>query len=254
MTPIQIDQYDKSVFTASTTTQLSITHDVYSRGDGDKVVVIIQELPGIGQETLTLADRFVARGYRVVLPHLFGPFGKLSTKLNFVRVCISREFHVLASHRSSPVVDWLAALCQKLKNEHQVPGVATIGMCLTGSFAISLMADDAVLAGYASQPSMPFFKQKQLHMSPGEITAVKAKLDRIGPMKAARFDGDGICKAKKFTALAKAFNEDKERIQLKTLPGKGHAVLTLHYDHDAQHPTRKTLDEVMDYFDGALSV
>ena len=36
------------------------------------------QITGIGPETLELADRFVGRGFRVVMPHLFGPLGKLA--------------------------------------------------------------------------------------------------------------------------------------------------------------------------------
>ena len=71
------------------------SHDVYSIGDGDKVVVIIQELPGIGQETLSLADKFVARGYRVILPHLFGPLGRTSTGGNLISKALAIPADIL---------------------------------------------------------------------------------------------------------------------------------------------------------------
>jgi dienelactone hydrolase len=80
----QIESFEKGSFSALTSGGHKITHDVYARGDGP-VVVIIQELPGIGQETLALAERFVARGYKVYLPHLFGPLGKTSGLPNFIR-------------------------------------------------------------------------------------------------------------------------------------------------------------------------
>ena len=157
------------------------------RGEG-KVVVIIQELPGIGQETLALADRFINRGYRVILPHLFGPLGKTRMLANTVRVlCLRKEFRIFSGNQSSPIVDWLKALCRKVKEQNGVNGVAVIGMCLTGNFAISLMADDAVLAGYASQPSLPIFKQSALHMSEAATKEVRNRLTTIGPMHCARF-------------------------------------------------------------------
>lgn len=255
MNPTQILDYSKSTFSAPTSAGFQITHDVYTRGQG-KIVVIIQELPGIGQETLALADRFVTRGYQVVLPHLFGPLGKTSPGGNLVRVCISKEFYMFASKRTSPIVDWLRALCQRVKDHNEVDGVAVIGMCLTGTFAISLMADDAVLAGFASQPSLPLFKSKGVHMSDKDIEAIKGKLDQAGPMHAGRFKGDIFCTAKRFKTFAKTFNDDKKRIHLHELdPSKkfDHSILTLHYDDDNAHPTKKTLGEVMDYFDGVLS-
>ena len=59
--------------------------------------MIIQELPGIGPETLRLADEFVAAGFTVVLPHLFGPLGKTDLAGNMLRVlCMRREFRLFA--------------------------------------------------------------------------------------------------------------------------------------------------------------
>lgn len=253
MAPTQIDQYQKSSFTATVRRGHSITHDVYSRGAG-KLLVLIQELPGIGQETLALADKFVDRGYKVIMPHLFGPIGSTHMVTNFVRVmCMQKEFRLFSANRSSPVVDWLKALCRQVKEEHQAKGVATIGMCLTGNFAISLMADDSVLAGYSSQPSLPLLNHGAVPMSDEEVKEVKARLDEIGPMHCGRIAEDIYCTAKRFEALDRVFNTDeKERIIFHTLPGKGHSILTLDFVDEAGHPTHRALEEIMDYFDSML--
>lgn len=250
----QIDQYQKESFTHPMRNGHVATHDVYTLGEGDKVVVIIQELPGIGQETLALADRFRERGYVVVLPHLFGPLGRTALVGNTVRVlCMRREFRIFAKNESSPVVDYLSGLCSAMKKRYQVPGVATIGMCLTGNFAISLMANTDVLAGFASQPSLPLFRQNAFHMSEEEVEQIKGRLDKVGPMHCGRFAGDTYCTAQRFNRLAAAFNTDEqERIVFHELPGKGHAILTLDFVDEAGHPTRQALHEVMDYFDRQL--
>ncbi|MEQ8477284.1 MAG: dienelactone hydrolase family protein [Fulvivirga sp.] len=250
---IQIPSYNKWSFTAMVRGKHPITHDVYSRGEG-KLLVLIQELPGIGQETLALADQFVNRGYKVILPHLFGPLGKTSVLGNTVRIlCMRKEFKIFSTQQSSPIVDWLKTLCRKVKDDHQVKGVAVIGMCLTGNFAISLMADEAVLASYSSQPSLPVFKQKSLHLSDTEVEKIKTRLDEFGPMHCARFAKDPLCRASKFDSYERTFNEDKERIVFHTLPGKGHSIVTLDFVDEAGHPTKKVLDEVMDYFDRSLN-
>lgn len=230
-----------------------VAHDVYTAGTGP-VVVIIQELPGIGQETLRLAARLREAGFTTVLPHLFGPLGRVSLLGNLVRVfCMRREFRVFETGRSSPVVDWLRALCRDLVDRHGVAGVGTIGMCLTGNFAISLLADDAVLAGVASQPSLPIRAHGALHMTDADIARVRQRLDTLEPALALRFEGDPMCTAGKFDAYASAFNDDRERIRLRTLPGKGHSVLTLDFVDDANHPTDKALTEVIEYFHTALA-
>lgn len=250
----QINAYQKEPFTSTLRNGKTVTHDIYKQGNGSKLLILIQELPGIGQETLALADHFVSKNYTVVLPHLFGKIGKTSVVINTFKVfCMRKEFRVFAKNESSPIVDFLSDLCTATKEKYQVQGVAVIGMCLTGNFAISLMANDAVLAGFASQPSLPFGKQQSIHMSPNEITAVKNKLDQVGPMHCARIQGDKICTAKRFDVYRKMFNTDKERIILHELPGEGHSILTLDFVNEDGHPTKKALTDVITYFDSHLS-
>ncbi len=229
----------------------TITHDVYERGEGPPIV-LIQELTGIGPETLHLADRLVAEGYRVVLPHLFGRLGRTELAPNLVRVlCVWRELHLFACNESSPVVDWLRALCNDVRDRTGAPGVGVIGMCLTGNFAITLMADDSVLAAVASQPATPMTHQRALHMSPSEISMARRGLDRQGQMLAFRFEGDKmwLCSGARFDAIREAFNDDGvDRIKLEELPGKGHSVLTLDFVDEEHHPTRKALESVLQYF------
>jgi len=245
-----LDGFDARPFRAPIAGGAQVTHDVYEKGDGPPVV-IIQELPGIGPETLTLADRFVAAGFRVVLPHLFGPLGKISMVGNLGRVfCLRQEFHLFAKNRSSPIVDWLKALCRDVRSARDARGVGVIGMCLTGNFAISLMADDSVLAAVASQPSLPIVVgQSTLHMSDDEIAAVRRRLDTVGPMYAYRFDGDRLCTRTKFDAIDRTFNRyGRERVKLVTLPGSGHSVLTLDFVDEQGHPTQQALATTLSYF------
>ena len=247
-----LEGYDKRVFSAQIRGGTNVSHDVYSRGEQSATVVIIQELPGIGPETLALADRFSAQGYRVVLPHLFGPLGKISLAGNLFRVfCMRKEFTLFSKNESSPIVDWLRALCRDLKDNHDVSGPGVIGMCLTGNFAISLMADDSVLAGVASQPSMPFNGQGDLHMSNNEVSAARARLSEQGAMIAVRFEGDFICQGEKFEAIRKAFNDDQERVRLIELPGKGHSVFTLDFVKGGE-PAEEAFQAVLSYFESKL--
>lgn len=243
-----MEGYTKRVFEAALSSGERVSHDVYERGEGTPVV-LIQELPGIGRHTLRLADRLVEAGHRIVLPHLFGPLGRVSIAGNLVRVlCMRREFTLFSRRQSSPIVDWLRALCRDVRDSRQVAGVGVIGMCLTGNFAISLIGDDSVLAAVASQPSLPAAARGELHMSAEEIAAARAALDAHGPMLALRFKGDPMCSGRKFAAIAAAFNDDRERVRLHTLPGPGHSVLTLDFVDQAGHPTAQALQSVLDYF------
>ncbi len=246
-----MDGFEQYPFSAPISNGHTATHDVYAKGSGP-VVVIVQELPGIGPETLKLADHFVAQGFTACLPHLFGPLGRTSMLGNLVRVfCMRREFKLFERNATSPIVDWLRALCRHLAETTNTSGVGVIGMCLTGNFAISMMADDKVLAGVASQPSMPLGKQESLHMSGDDIAEIRSQLDT--PMYAYRFEGDPLCTAEKFNRLEDTFNDDKQRIRLVTLPGKGHSVLTLDFVDEEGHPTHGALQEITNYFRGQLT-
>ena len=248
-----LDGFTKTEFAAPNNAGRPLVHDVYTKGDGP-ILLLIQELPGIGPETLELADRFVGRGFRVVMPHLFGPLGKLSVVPNLVRVmCMRREWAVLASHRSSPISTWLRALCRHLKEQYEVPGVGVLGMCLTGNFGLSLLVDDAVLAGVASQPSMPLHRQEALHMSAEDVVTIRRRLEDLPPAMAFRFEKDVLCRAAKFEAFESAFNGDRERVKLTTLPGLGHSVLTLDFVDEDGHPTREAFESVVGYFNEALA-
>lgn len=268
--PASITAYEKFTFTGPLTAPAEargheLKRPVYVRGEKDAPpVIVIQELPGIMPETFGLCDHLVEAGFRVYLPHLFGPLGKVSLIGNTLRVfCMRREFAIFAANKSSPIVNWLRALARNIKSETNAkgvgaPGVGVIGMCLTGNFAISMMADEAVLAGVASQPSLPIRAPHALHMSEDEVRIVHDKLDAVGPMLAYRFEEDPLCPGAKFKALNAAFNDGpsgsgKTRIKLTTLPGEGHSVLTGHFVDEAGHPTRAALDEVITYFKERLS-
>ncbi len=248
---VSVSEYSKFNFKGPLEEKHTFKRPIYVRGpESGAPVMVIQELPGIMPETLRLCDKLVEAGFRVYLPHLFGPLGKVSMLGNVARVfCMRREFSLFAANKTSPIVTWLRALCVHIRKETGAKGVGSIGMCLTGNFAISLMADDAVLAGVAAQPSMPLGGHAALHMSEADVAQVKTKLEDVGPMLGYRFEEDKICRGEKFEALEATFNDDDEtRIKLTTLPGPGHSVLTGHFVDQAGHPTQAALDEVIGYF------
>lgn len=247
-----IKGYELRKFSSDAMGGNSVEFDIYEKGEGP-IIIILQELPGIDQETIKFADKMVAYGFRVVMPHLFGPLGKFAIAGNLVRLfCIRREFNLFAKKQTSPIVAWLKALCRDAQQRYNVKGVGVIGMCLTGNFAISLMADDSVLASVASQPSLPMFSQKSLHMSDQDVSQISERLDEHGPMLSYRFAGDVLCTAAKFDAIDGAFNRDKERIKLTTVHGNKHAMLTAHFINEEGSSTQKVLDEIVAYFSKKL--
>jgi len=177
-----LESFQKRTFEAPLADGTPIAHDVYSKGDSSACVVIIQELPGIGPETISLANTFVEQGFRVVLPHLFGPLGRIAIATNTVRVfCMRREFTLFTSNRSSPIVDWLKALCRNLRSEQGASAVGVIGMCLTGNFALAMMMEPSLLAPVLSQPSLPFPLGAERRATRGQPVGLAGREARGGP-------------------------------------------------------------------------
>lgn len=128
-----------------------------------------------------------------------------------------------------------------------------IGMCVTGNFALSSVADDSVLAALSLQPAMLFSGPAAggpaaLHMSEAEIAEIKINIDRNEPIKAYRFENDWMSKQVKFDALAREFNTDGELVQMKVLVGSGDSVLIEDFVDQAGHPTYAASSEVLEYF------
>jgi hypothetical protein len=70
-----------------------------------------------------------------------------------------------------------------------------------------------------------------------------------------RFEADPLCTKEKSECIHRAFNNDGiQRVEEITLPGKGHSVLTLDFVDEAGHPTRRALDNVIQYFDRKLKI
>jgi dienelactone hydrolase len=138
---------------------------LFRKGSGP-CVLVITEIPGITPEVLGFADRVVALGCTAVLPNLFGEAGRETLQTNaldrslygartLLSVCVSREFTLFATGRSSPVVDVLRKLAVREHARCGGPGVGVVGMCLTGGFALAMAAEPCVIAPVLSQPSMP---------------------------------------------------------------------------------------------------
>ena len=241
---------------------------VYRKGSGPGVVVI-HEIPGITPEVARFV-RFVAdAGFTAVLPHLFGTPGK-PYSLGYVArgiagACISREFHVLAKRSSSPITDWLRALCRQVHEECGGPGVGAIGMCLTGNFALSLMVDEAVMAPVLSQPSLPFGVSAEhraaLHVSDADLDVVRRRSSSGCPVLGLKFTHDPMCPAERFETLRRELGDGFEGIEIDSSPGNphgiarvAHSVVTNDLVDEAGHPTREALDRVLAFFGEQLGV
>jgi dienelactone hydrolase len=242
-------------FESTISTHLGQSREVFRAGSGP-AVVIMSEIPGITPQVAAFARRVADAGFSVYLPYLFGetmrPFSKPYVRSIILKNCISREFRVLAAHRSSPIVDWLRALANQAHQEQGGKGVGAIGMCFTGNFALGMMLGTKLLAPVLSQPSLPLFRKTGLHASDEEIAAAKERIAVDGArILGLRFRDDPLCPAERFQRLRETFGAAFESIELDPAsanpagPKPAHSVLTNHLIDEAGQPTRAALDRVL---------
>jgi dienelactone hydrolase len=201
------------------------------------------------------------------MPVLFGtpgkPFSIPYAVGQLARACVSREFSVLAARQSSPITDWLRALCRSVHAELGGKGVGAIGMCLTGNFALTLMVDPAVMAPVLSQPSLPFpigrERRAGLHISDEDLAAVKARVAEGACLLGLRFTGDPLVPAERFERLRAELGPGFEGIEIDSSRGNphgiaaaAHSVVTNDLVDSEGHPTRVALDRVLRFFEERL--
>jgi dienelactone hydrolase len=247
---------------------------VYQRGSGPAVIVIA-EMPGITPKVVEFADRVVDIGCTAVLPHLFGEPGKDAygngmarampyVLSSIVPACISREFSVLASRRTSPVIEWLKALAREKHKECGGPGVGVVGMCFTGNFALAMMAEPAVLAPVLSQPSLPFGigkdRRRGLALSDEDLETAKGRCAAESlTVLGLRFTGDPLVPAERFQHLREQLGDHFVSVEIDSSKGNphgnptnAHSVLTEHLKDEPGSPTQDALDQVLDLYRSKL--
>ncbi|MER6999422.1 dienelactone hydrolase family protein [Streptomyces sp. NPDC000410] len=262
--------YEKSTFTHE-----GIGRPILRRGTGPAVIVMA-EIPGITPKVLEFADRLAAIGCTAVLPVLFGEPGRdprpdahgpLSagryTASSMLKVCVSREFTVLATGRSSRVVAWLRALAADEHERCGGPGVGAVGMCLTGGFALAMATDARLIAPVLSQPSLPLAvsagRSRTIDIGAEELAVVRGRCEREGlQVMGLRFKGDRLVPGDRFAFLRRELGDAFVAVELDdgaanpdgVLPP--HSVLTEHLLDAPGEPTRAALDQVLGLFRARL--
>jgi dienelactone hydrolase len=223
-------------------------HDVYRKGKGPAVIVIT-EMPGISPRVLGFADRVVALGCTAVLPDLFGTAGRdphangptgarLYALKSIGLACISREFTMFVTGKSSPVVRWLRSLAAREHARCGGAGVGAVGMCFTGGFALAMAVDPVVLAPVLSQPSMPVglsdAHRCSIDCGADDLDTVARRCANEGlKVLGLRFRGDPMSPGKRFAYLKERLGDGFIAVELEQssrhpegfLP-KAHSVLT----------------------------
>ena len=248
-----------------------VTKRVHVAGRGPAVIVMA-EMPGISPHVARFARWVRDAGFTVYMPSLFGRDGAVPTVEEgvqvFQRACMSAEFRALQGGETSPVTLWLRALAGLAHQECGGKGVGAIGMCFTGNFALTMMLEPSMLAPVLSQPSLPLKDPAGLEIAPGDLQAVKARLDRDDlTVLAYRFRGDKVCRAERFAAYAQALGD---RLIARELPDSAaatsdvapffathvpypHSVVTQHLIDAAGEPTAMARDEILSFFRNRLA-
>ncbi|PTL85003.1 dienelactone hydrolase family protein [Vitiosangium sp. GDMCC 1.1324] len=260
---------DLSTFMREVFIHEGVSHDVFRKGHGPAVLVMA-DMPGISPQLLGFADRVVALGCTAVLPDLFGTAGRdplvggVGTVLyglsTMARACISREFTVLATGRSSPIVTWLRALAAQEHGRCGGPGVGVVGMCFTGGFALAMAVDPRVLAPVLSQPSLPLaFTKRQrrsIDCEPATLEAVAGRCAAEGlRVLGLRFKGDPFVPDERFDFLRERLGEGFVAVELAQADGHPegplpvhHGVLTVDFVDAPGEPTHAALEQVLTLF------
>jgi dienelactone hydrolase len=252
-------------FDARQITLGGVTKKVYVAGSGPAVIVMT-EMPGISPQVARFGRWVRDAGFTVYMPSLFGRDGAVPGAEEgaavFQKACVSAEFRALSANQSSPVTNWLRALARLAREECGGPGVGAVGMCFTGNFALTMMLEPSMLAPVLSQPSLPLNDPAGLEISPGELAAVRARLDREDlTVLGYRFEGDRFCTAQRFAAYSEALGD---RFVGRVLPDSAantqnapffsryvacpHSVLTAHLVDEAGQPTIAARDEILSFF------
>ncbi len=261
-------------FQRDTFTHEGTTRTLFRQGSGPAVIVMA-EFPGISPMVFDFARRITRLGCTAVVPHLYGNPGRdpspaahgLASALANVAgqigsICISREFVVLASGRTSRVVHWLRALAG---HEHQRcggPGVGAVGMCFTGGFALAMAVDDRLIAPVMSQPGLPLaFTSRQkcsIDVSPSDLAQVKQRCADGLSVMGLRFRGDRRSPAERFDFLREQLGDAFIAIELEDADANAdavlspHSVLTEHLIDQPGQPTQAALHQVLDFLRSRL--
>lgn len=264
-----LERYERFKFThpAAAATERPIAHDVYRlERPGTAAVIILHEIFGLSETAIGLADHLADLDppFSVYLPHLFGSPGKGSPANALRAFCVRREFRFFVTGQTSPISVWVRGLAASISADNGKK-VGLIGMCLTGGLVFAAVADPAMTAGVASQPSLPM-----PWLGPLTPTRIKRDLgtapsdlaQSVGtdtPIMMLRYRGDFVCPVNRGETAAMAFGgagqyqtdpidgevrvATGDQITMVEVAGKKHSVLTVNLNERARELVVNFLNE-----------
>jgi dienelactone hydrolase len=245
------------------------TKPVLVTGDTGPAVIVIHEIFGFTPPLARFCRWVRDAGFRVYAPILVGtpdatnPDRPRAALAKMPALCVSREFVMFATNRSSPITDWLKGLARQAHEECGGAGVGAIGMCLTGGFALSMAVDKSVLAPVLSQPSMPPMAKAALDISAVDLAIVKARTLTEGLcVRGYRFDGDPMSTSSRFDTLQRELGDAFLGVVLPDSAGNPnglralgrapHSVFTGDLIDAPGEATRDAVDQVIEFFRAKL--
>ncbi|WP_030517082.1 dienelactone hydrolase family protein [Nocardia sp. NRRL WC-3656] len=256
-------------FTCESFTHAGITHAILRSGTGPAVIVMT-EVPGITPKVAEFARQVRALGLTAVLPDMFGTAGRdpnpaghgLPSSLAYgvgtiARLCIGREFSLLAGPSGSPITTWLRALGAAEHRRCGGPGIGAVGMCLTGGFALAMAADDHLLAPVLSQPATPVplteRRRKGIGIAAADLARIQQRCAQGLDVLGLRFRGDRLVPEERFAHLRRQLGPAFVAVELDPEDANPaaltppHSVLTEHLVDTPGHPTRRALELVLEH-------
>lgn len=243
-------------------------HNLYRLGSGP-AVVIIHEVPGITPPVISFARRVAEHDMTAVLVDLLGTPGRPMSAgyavASIARACVSREFTLLATNKTSPIVEYLRELAVDKHRECGGPGVGAVGMCLTGGFALAMAVDPCVVAPVMSQPSLPLpvtkSRRSELGLCDADLEVVKQRSAEDLRVMGLRFTRDTKAPVERFARLRKELGANFIGVEIdSSIPNAwgykkaAHSVLTEDYSDAPGSPTREALENVLAFLSSRLEV
>ena len=250
-------------FTRESITIENRTKDVFWKGTGP-CIIVLSEIPGITPEVAEFGRRLVTNGFTVAIPNLFGtpgkPFSNGYALKSMTRACISKEFLIFATGKSSPVTKWIRKLVGVAVSRCGGEGVGIVGMCFTGGFALALAVDPLVKAPGMTQPSLPLplgkKRKENLGLSKEELLIVKERVHKEQLcVFGLRFTQDPLVPETRFQKLRDELGDgfigieiDSSSSNLHGIQKSAHSVLTTEFRDTPEHPTFIAHEKVINHF------
>jgi len=211
---------------------------VYVTGTGRNAprVIVLHELPGLRDGDIHVAAE-LGKSFEVYVPLMFGDAGQDDAGRGHRQACKTGLFKCNDRNTRHPIVADLLAMTNQICRDADC---GVIGMCLTGTVPLSLMAADHVAALVMAQPTLPIL----LHIWPfkgldisEEDTAAAMRIaeSRKAAIYMVRYRHDWISGRSAFNRLRDRIAPSQDRLSFfaaTEVDGASHSTLV----HDPQRP------------------